>query len=333
MTDVSLLRQADQVLSKCGRAIAPAGMSAVCFPRGIPIQAVFPVTPSSLSQTITREISGDTTFLLRAISTTSSATTALSIQIQLPNGRFLLSNLADVLTFAGYGSWKYLLTEDLECPPGTKITVTLVDTNTIVAQPIMLLFEGADRYLLKRTLMFNSAWKGGLGEGPPRLASDLPRYRINANQNIMAPCWMGGEGPETPLGYQDEEFTYCSEADPLHPQFSIAVTATNPTGTLSIPIDQATDFLAYRLMFKQTVDGTVTLPGLFLGRMRDSSGYALMDDYLDLVGILNGAELPKGWRIEKGGQILIDVELVGATGTGNAYLVAWLKGVRRRKVS
>jgi hypothetical protein len=86
-------------------------------------------------------------------------------------------------------------------------------------------------------------------------------------------------------------------------------------------------------MFQQTVDGTVTLPGLFLGRMRDSSGYALMDDYLDLVGILNGAELPKGWRIEKGGQVLIDVELVGATGTGNAYLVAWLKGVRRRKVS
>ena len=322
MTDVSLLRQADQVLSKCGRAIAPVGMSAVCFPRGIPIQAVFPVTPNSLSQTITREISGDTTFLLRAISTTSSATTALSIQIQLPNGRFLLSNLADVLTFAGYGSWRYLLTEDLECPPGTKITVTLVDTNTAVAQPIMLLFEGADRYLLK-----------GGHSGRPELASDLPRYRMNANQNIMAPCWMGGEGPETPLGYQDEEFTYCSEVDPLHPQFSIAVTATNPTGTLSIPIDQATDFLAYRLMFQQTVDGTVTLPGLFLGRMRDSSGYALMDDYLDLVGILNGAELPKGWRIEKGGQVLIDVELVGATGTGNAYLVAWLKGVRRRKVS
>lgn len=322
MTDVSLLKQADVVLSKCGRAIAPVGMSAVCFPRGIPIQAVFPVTPTSLSQTITREISGDTTFLLRAISTTSGATTALSIQIQLPNGRFLLSNLADVLSFAGYGSWRYLLTEEVECPPGTKVSVTLVDTNTGLAQPVMLLFEGADRYLLK-----------GGQSGRPELASQLPRYRINANQNIMAPCWMGGEGPEAPVGSADEEFIYCSEANPLVPQFSISVTAANPTGTLSIPIDQSTDFVGYRLMFQQTVDASVTLPGLFLGRMRDSSGYALMDDYIDLVGLLNGAELPKGWRVEKGGQIFIDVQLVGATGTGNAYLVCWIKGVRRRKVS
>ena len=69
--DVQLLKQADVVLSKCGRPVAPLGMSAVCLYRGIPIQAVFPVTPASASQTITREISGDTTFLLRAISTTS----------------------------------------------------------------------------------------------------------------------------------------------------------------------------------------------------------------------------------------------------------------------
>ena len=64
--DVQLLKQADIVLSKCGRPIAPQGTSAVCFYRGIPIQAIFPTAPTAASQTITREISGDTTFLLRA---------------------------------------------------------------------------------------------------------------------------------------------------------------------------------------------------------------------------------------------------------------------------
>ena len=313
--DVQLLKQADVVLSKCGRPVAPLGMSAVCLYRGIPIQAVFPVTPASASQTITREISGDTTFLLRAISTTSSAATALSVQIQLPDGRFLLSNLADVLTFAGYGSWRWLLTEELECPPGTKITVTLVDQNPTVAQPVMLLFEGADRYLLRSA-------RGGA----PRLASDLPRYRISENQNIMAPCSMAGEGPETPDGYQDEEFTYVSDL------FTQDVAGTNLTGTLNIPIDQGSDFLCRRLAFQQTVDATVVLPGLFLGRMRDSSGYALMDDYLDLIGLLNGAPLPgKDWRIAAGGQIFIDVQLAGATGTGNAYFTVYLEGVRRSR--
>ena len=312
--DVQMLRQADDVLSKCGRPVAPSGASAVCLRRKIPIQVVFTAAPGSTSQTITKEISGETTFLLRSISATSSAATALLIQIQLPDGRFLLSNLADVLTFAGYGSWRWLLSEELECPPGTKITVTLVDQNVLVAQPIMLLFEGADRYLLR------SARPGG-----QRLASDLPRYRRSPNQNIMAPCWMAGEGPETPSGYVDEQFTYISTV------FAQSVTATDLTGTIPMPVDWNSDFLCRRLGFYQPPsDLTVTAPGLFLGRLRDSSGYALMDDYVDIVGLLNGAPLPgHDWRIARGGQVFLDVQLVGATGTGNVYLQAFLFGVRR----
>jgi hypothetical protein len=313
MMDVQLLKQADIVLSKCGRPIAPQGTSAVCFYRGIPIQAIFPTAPTAASQTITREISGDTTFLLRAISCTSGATTALLVQIQLPNGRFLISNLAQALTFAGYGSWRYHFSEELECPPGTKITVSLVDENPLVAQPIMLLFEGADRYLLK----------GGHG-GRQALVSDLPRYRISGAQNILAPCWMAGEGPVTPQGFRDEEFTYVSDV------FTMDVNATDLTGTVSIPIDHDSDFLCRRIAFQQATDIRVNTPGLWLGRMRDSSGYALMDDYLDLIGMLNGAPMPgKPWRIEKGGQVFIDVQLVGAAGTGNVYLTVFMEGVRR----
>jgi hypothetical protein len=319
MIETRLLQQADVVLSKCGRPIAPSGMSAVCFYRGIPVQAVFPVAPTALSQTITKEISGDTTFLLRAISTTSGLGTALRIQIQMPSGRFLISNLADVLTLAGYGSWRFHFSEELECPPGTKITVTLLDTNAAAAQPIMLLFEGADRYLLK----------GGHG-GRPQLASDLPRYRLSAPQNILAPCSMAGLGPETPAGFTDEEFIYCSDHDTEGLGYAIDVNAASLSGTLSIPMDQGSDFLCRRLSFVQTADAGVTLPGLWLGRMRDSSGYALMDDYLDLIGILNGAPMPgKDWFIRRGGEVFVDVRLVGATGQGNVYLTVYMEGVRR----
>jgi hypothetical protein len=294
-------------------------MSAVTFYRGIPIQAVFPIAPTALSQTITREISGDTTFVLRSISTTSALGTALRIQIQMPSGRFLISNLADVLTMAGYGSWRFHFSEPLECPPGTKITVTLLDTNVAAAQPVMLLFEGADRYLLK----------GGRG-GRPQLASDLPRYRLSAPQNILAPCSMAGLGPETPAGMSDEGFTYSSLRDPEDPGFAIDVNAASLSGTLSVPIDQGSDFLCGRMMFLHTADRGVILPGLWLGRMRDSSGYALMDDYVDLVGMLNGAPMPgKEWFVKRGGEVFIDVRLVGATGQGNVYLTVYLEGVRR----
>jgi hypothetical protein len=236
----------------------------------------------------------------------------------MPSGRFLLSNLADVLTMAGYGSWRFHFSEALECPPGTKITVTLLDTNPLAAQPIMLLFEGCDRYLLK----------GGRGGGL-QLASDLPRYKISAPQNIMAPCWMGGLGPETPQGFRDEQFVYSSDTDP-NVAFGIDVNATSQSGTVSVPIDHDSDFLCRRMTFRQTADAGVTLPGLWLGRFRDSSGYALMDDYIDLLGILNGAPMPgKDWFVKRAGEIFLDVRLVGAAGAGNVYLTAFLEGVKR----
>jgi hypothetical protein len=123
----------------------------------------------------------------------------------------------------------------------------------------------------------------------------------------------------------DEQFTYISTV------FAQSVTATDLTGTISMPVDWNSDFLCRRLGFYQPAsDVTVTAPGLFLGRLRDSSGYALMDDYVDIVGLLNGAPLPgHDWRIARGGQVFLDVQLVGATGTGNVYLQAFLFGVRR----
>jgi hypothetical protein len=37
------------------------------------------------------------------------------------------------------------------------------------------------------------------------------------------------------------------------------------------------------------------------------------------------------WRVTAGGQIFIDVQLVGAVGTGNVYLTVFMEGVRRSR--
>src|ERR1039458_5019384 len=147
--DIQLLTQADFVLNKCGRPVAPSGLAMVYIPKGFLVQQYFGVAPATATQTLTKEIVGDTTWCLRAMSIKTTDATAISLQVQLPNGKFLISALQDCLQIAGYGSYRYLFTRELECPVGSKIQVTFQDTNTAVAQPLSILFEGAYKYWMK----------------------------------------------------------------------------------------------------------------------------------------------------------------------------------------
>src|ERR1035441_9047221 len=201
--DIQLLTQADFVLSKCGRPTAPSGLAVVYIPKGFLVQQYFPVTPATSTQTITKEIVGDTTWCLRAMSIQSTDATAIALQVQLPNGKFLISNLQDCLQIAGYGSYRYLFTKELECPPGSKIQVTFQDTNTGVAQPLSMLFGGAYKYFMK----------SGASQLCPvqDLAARLPRVFGSPNQNIMAPAWQQGVGQTTPKGYKDQEWVYAMD--------------------------------------------------------------------------------------------------------------------------
>lgn len=327
--DVELITQADQVLSRCGRPLSPRGSSLVYIPKSFLIQFNFPVTPATAQQTITREITGDTSWCLRAVSMTSSAATALSWHVRLPNGRFLGNELQDVLQIAGYGSYRYLFGPELECPAGSKIEVTLADTNQAVAQPLAILFEGSYAYRLK-----------GSGAGCVPMAHDLaasiPRYLRNFNENIMAACWQQGVGPATPQGFSDEEWVYSAAGVVNLPSGAVlpGATAINVAGPFTaiqtIPIDAGSDFRCRRRMFQVTADATVT-GGTILGRMRTGSGYAIDDDYFDLATYVGSAPMPLDWRIKASDSVYVDMQLVDYAGTGNIYLQTYLEGVKRFK--
>jgi len=195
-----LITEADYVLSRCGRFQPPVG-SVVYIPKSFLVQAVLPVAPSN--QTFYKEITGDTTWCWRSISTALSATMpAVSAQVLKPDGKFLFNGLLDLTAVQGFGSYRYLLTNELEVPPGSKIQLNLDDNylDAQAVQPVSMLFGGAYAYYLKNGRRSPSCVEES--------AAALPRVFAGVNQNLLAPCWMAGEGPSTPDGWEDIAFTY-----------------------------------------------------------------------------------------------------------------------------
>lgn len=270
------------------------------------------------TQTVTKEITGDTTWCLRSISSTVSATLALYVQIQLPNGRYLMNGLQDVTQFGGYGSYRYLFTRELPCPPGSKIQITL-DTSTPAAgsaQPIVLLFEGAYAYYLKTN---------GQRSNPEELASELPRYLGTPNQNILAPCWMSGEGPRTPIGFEDERFIYSS------PVASFASVTTGQLQTsVQIQIQNSSDFECRRFLVDLVAAETITA-GSVLMRVRLTSGYQLTDDYVNMALYLGSAQWAKDWHCPSGDAVVFDFLVVDGAGAGALTVQVHMDGVKRKK--
>lgn len=329
--DAQLITQADFVLNRCGRPIAPQGLSTVPLYRAYMIQNWFPVGPQTPTQALKKEVVGTMdAFLLRSLQMVTSNATALSLQILLPNGKFLINDLQDVKQIAGYGSYRYLFSKELECPPGTWFQVTLADGNTSIAQPFAILLEGADKYSVRRT-----------GDSPCMVqdaAAGMPRYLRNFNENIEAPCWMQGVGPATPEKMSDIEWTYsASGGSTIAGAFApgaIGINVATPVNTtISIPIDSGSDFRCRRLLFNILADSTVT-NGNILARIRTGSGYSFTDDYFDVTTYIGSAPMPKDWEIRASDVVYIDIAFVndsgGAVGTGNIYLQPFLEGTKRR---
>lgn len=328
--DVQLLKAADFVLNRCGRPIAPQGLSVVYLYKTFLLQSYFAVSPAQATQTIQKEITGDTVFCLRAIQMYTTSATAISIQVLLPDGKFLISNLQDVLQTAGYGSYRYLFAVERECPPGSRIQITLDDTNATNAQPFAILFEGAYKYFLKGAQKLCTVQDAAAG---------MPRYLRNFNENIMAPCWQQGIGPATPKDCSDIEWVYPAAGFVTLPsglvvQGAAAINVAAPLNTtMQIPIDSGSDFRCRRLLFNIFADSTVAA-GNFLMRIRTGSGYSFTDDYIDAATYIGSAPMPKDWEIKASDVVYLDLAFVndsgGSPGTGNIYLQPFLEGTKRR---
>jgi len=328
MPDLELLTQADFILDKCGRPRpSQEGTSVVYIRKGFLVQVNFSAATTSPTLTVTKEITGDTTWCLRGIQITSSAATAISLQVLQPDGKFLINNLQDALQIAGYGSYKYTYAAEKKCPPGSKIQVTFQVTNTASAQPMAICFDGAYAYLMK----------GGRLRTCPvdELVADLPRYFSDPNQNIMAPAWQHGVREATPAGFEDEDFTYSALQAPSTtfpagvPGSTISVTAANLAATQQIGMD-ASEFHCQRILVQVSADNTVTA-GSVLARVRLGSGQAIFDDYLDAARYVGSTSWPIDLIIAANDIAYADLQVVDQAGTGNIYWTMFLEGFKRRR--
>lgn len=309
-----LITEADFVLSRCGRFVPPIG-SVVYIPKSFLLQAVLPIAQN---QSFYKEVTGDTMWCWRAISIALSASPpAVFAQVLKPDGHFLFNGLMGLTQVAGYGSNRFLLSRELEVPPGSKIQLSLDDNfaQAVDVQPVSFLAEGANAYYLKTGIRSRSV---------EQEVSALPRIFAGPNQNLLAPCWMNGVGLKTPQGFEDSAFVYGDG----HSNVATITIGGILAAKASIQIDNDYDFELRRFLFDVKADSQVT--GSFLMRIRAGSGYAFTDDYVDASKYFGSGYFAKPWHLKKGDQILFDLVLVDGQGSGNISIQCFADGARRR---
>lgn len=312
------LRQADIILSRCGRTVPPADATAF-----VPLYSAFfyqAVVDTAASQQQPLEIQGeDAPFFLAAISGLQPPVGLdVYVQIMFPTGRIFQQALRDWIQDPGFGSSRCVLDEPVECPPGSKLRIA---ASTAFASPqtttsFSVLFEGAYRFYLERS--------SGRRIPYTELASTLPRTFATRNQNILAPRWM------TPI-YTDVDplYFYASPAT----TFSLPAVAAGVNNFVEVATDSGFEFLMKRLVartsFEEERGGA---SGKIYIRLRESNGYMLTDDYVDLAKI-NGQFLPRWWRIPPGKSVIADLAIFDPIGAGSFTIQLWYEGIRRRPLT
>ena len=338
MANTDLLKQADLVLTKCGRPIIPRGH--VPIPKKFYYTKFFqlpdsaPPYPPDTNEAV--ENSSGYTFLLRALSgiaftnATSSLIGLMYFQIQYPDGTYFQNQLSDLVTSCGFGSGRLPFAQPIEVPPGSKLFVTLdasISANTWSgdAPPgggfsVSLFFEGV--------CLFPLAGAGNSPgvRSPQDSAASLDRFFASPNQNILTaePMGAGLDGvqchPETPAGFLDDPFIYSNSAVP-----AVFSEAQPVATTIKVQIESTSDFLCQRIMFGLVVGDVAPT---FFGRLRTSlGGSAICNDYVPL----NNMRLIKDWSLKAGLQAYVDVYAITNGGNSTTTLYVYLEGCKRRR--
>ena len=319
----ALLKNADVILSKCGRPMAPRGSAYVDIPTSYLYQTVTQAGTAALIQSEPCVQDGDTNFILRALAGFNSIVAPLSwpsysYRIKFPDGSYYNGNWsASVNDWAfARGSYRMAIDGEVVCPPGSEFIIDLSPgANPTNAGNPQILFEGVLRYSVKDRF----------GKAAPPLA---PRYVRNPNQNIMAPEWMtGSRQMETPAGWQDEFHMYVTTST-----ISVTITAGAATPALSIAcggLGANEDFVWNETRAVATFTGSAG--GVPVIKITFPDGYALTDNFVQLAEIQG--PMPKPAVIPAGRSLLVDASVFSPTGTGACNIVLYLKGVRRKRAA
>lgn len=205
---------------------------------------------------------------------------------------------------------------------------------TVSTQPVMVLFEGADRYVLTG---------GQPVKSPGVFASARPRITADGNENILAPSWAQGYTLDPPSGWDYEAYMPVSVPVPGQPgavlvpgdpPFSVipVVNANTVVQTALIQVDQSNELSVRRLLFDVQADSSITA-GRVLVRISTGSGYTLTEDYIDAEQYIGASLLAKPWDVAAGDQIIFELQLVVdnplVVQSGNIYFRAFADGVRK----
>lgn len=311
--NVDRLKEADRILN------GPRGGGPVPIPKSFLLQLVTQANHGFAGGVnFSVDVTGEVPFELRAISLDSAATavSGIYLQIRLPSGRYLFGgNGVDLQTFAGVGSARYLIDPPEICEPGSKLQASLT-------------FYEAGFSAVTSNLVFEGAFLYGKRAAPVKPA---PRCLVNArNQNILAPCWMAGQGPPTPPGFSDYYFVYSSNLAKIQFLFGVA-----PPIIAQIQIDPDSDFVCRRILFdvERLTGGAPDATCSINARIHTQHGYALCDDFIDLVQYCNAVELGHLWTIQKSD--LVFIELAGISNNAalgqDLAVQVFMEGCKRRQ--
>lgn len=324
MKDIQLLKDADKLLSKCGRPLRASDGTVF-----LPLPKYFFYQSNHAPSTITNEarnIFGDTVFLLRSMAIVPPVND-LYFRLQFPNGRFLQNVNRLMSQVANTASQRYPIIPEVPCQPGERLLITLDDrpTNNGAGAgsitPVQMLFGGVYLFTIRDSVVQPI--------NPLRDAAMMKRYFDTVNQNIMAPeiaLSLGNDA--TPKGYIDSPFTICDPV-PVNPGFQMASTGSLSTSR-TVLVSGCAFFVAKRLIFTFST----TTPGLSATlqvRVRDASGYSLTNDYID-VSQYSNAPYACDWTLCNGSQLIFDYSIVDQTGGPGTWNVqCFIEGQRRRR--
>jgi len=344
---VELLREADMVLNSCGRLVPPAGYRYIDLPRVMNF-FLFPATGAATPYQQRISNDADTVFICKGV---GIGVGTPPIRIRWPDGRFLsqFPFQGGNDSPGGIGANLLALPQERAIDPGGRVSVEFSGSLGGVTKVALW---GVLRYMLKETgagdstagsecLVGYSTALASLG-GTKTMAADagkllmmpdpakalaaLPRLKCGPNQNIMAPEFLLGNQctPETPVGFEDETFTFFSQP------INVPANGQNYGNAVIVPGSDRVVIKSIAAFVTINSPLVSTIPTLAI---RLPNGYSLMGgDMLPMNLMPGGGPSFPTLRVNSGDRLILDMADMEASGnTGSSTTIIQFDGVKRRK--